>query len=249
MIKVGCCGFPGGIKKYFEKFRLVEVQSTFYKLPRVETAEKWRKNAPKEFEFTVKAWQAITHPTTSPTWRRTKIQFSTEDTDRYGFLRPTRQVFEAWEKTMEICKVLEAKVCVIQCPASFTANEQNIRNAKKFFSEIEREELTIAWEPRGKSWTAEKVESLCEELELTHCVDPFAAEPAHFAGKTAYFRLHGKPPGTRMYYYEYSDEDLKWLSERVRRLEAEGLMVYCLFNNVYMEQDAEKFSHLIQVHV
>ena len=32
-IKVGCCGFPRGKKKYFQQFKLVEIQQTFYKPP------------------------------------------------------------------------------------------------------------------------------------------------------------------------------------------------------------------------
>jgi len=245
MIRVGCCGFPGGMKKYYEKFTLVEVQTTFYKLPKAETAQKWRNDAKEGFEFAVKAWQAITHPPTSPTWKRAGIKISPEKMDRYGFLRPTDEVFEAWKRTKEICDALKADVCLIQCPASFSALEQNISNMKEFFSKIDRGKLTIAWEPRGESWIDEKVKSLCEELNLTHCVDPFAQESVSFSKGIAYFRLHGKPPGNKMYYYKYTDENLRWLSEKLRNLEAQGLKVYCLFNNVYMGEDAEKFIQLI----
>ena len=52
MVKVGCCGFPGGRQNYFSRFRLVEVQQTFYKLPRLATAVGWRQQAPPGFEFT-----------------------------------------------------------------------------------------------------------------------------------------------------------------------------------------------------
>ncbi|RLI79276.1 DUF72 domain-containing protein, partial [Archaeoglobales archaeon] len=45
MIKVGCCGFPVSMKKYFDNLKLVEVQKTFYKPPEIKTAERWRKNA------------------------------------------------------------------------------------------------------------------------------------------------------------------------------------------------------------
>jgi len=34
-VKVGCCGFPRGMKRYFSQFRLVEVQQTFYKPPKI----------------------------------------------------------------------------------------------------------------------------------------------------------------------------------------------------------------------
>jgi uncharacterized protein YecE (DUF72 family) len=75
-IKVGCCGFPCSRKRYYENFDVIEIQKTFYNPPRIETAEKWRSDAPKNFEFTLKAWQLITHPKESPTYRKAKLNLS-----------------------------------------------------------------------------------------------------------------------------------------------------------------------------
>jgi uncharacterized protein YecE (DUF72 family) len=61
MIKVGCAGFPTSMERYFGNFRLVELNSTFYQYPRMETVEGWREKAPENFEFTVKAHQDISH--------------------------------------------------------------------------------------------------------------------------------------------------------------------------------------------
>jgi uncharacterized protein YecE (DUF72 family) len=61
MIKVGCAGFPTSMERYFGNFRLVELNSTFYQYPREKTVEGWREKAPKDFEFTVKAHQDISH--------------------------------------------------------------------------------------------------------------------------------------------------------------------------------------------
>ena len=66
MVKVGCCGWARGRAAYFPHFRLVEVQQTFYKLLKLETALRWRQEAPPGFEFSLKAWQAITHPPPAP---------------------------------------------------------------------------------------------------------------------------------------------------------------------------------------
>ena len=63
-IRIGCCGwgfFKGGLKACMKKFSLVECQTTFYKLPIVKTAERWRADAPGGSKFALKAWQAITH--------------------------------------------------------------------------------------------------------------------------------------------------------------------------------------------
>ncbi|HDD64840.1 MAG TPA: DUF72 domain-containing protein, partial [Firmicutes bacterium] len=91
-MKVGCCGFPISQKKYFENFNLVEVQKTFYQIPEEETLIKWRKKAQKEFEFTLKAWQLITHPPSSPTYKRLKIELSDKEKKNYGFFKPTDEV-------------------------------------------------------------------------------------------------------------------------------------------------------------
>ena len=37
-IKVGCCEFTGGQRNYFSQFKLVEIQQTFYQLPRLPDA-------------------------------------------------------------------------------------------------------------------------------------------------------------------------------------------------------------------
>ena len=233
-IKVGCCGFPGGMEKYFQRFELVEVQKTFYNPPKLSTAEKWRKKAPKEFEFSVKAWQLITHLPGSPTYRKAGVIPKGD----YGFFKPTEEVFDAWEKTREICAALKTKLVVFQCPPSFRPTKENIANMKDFFSSIERN-LKLAWEPRGE-WEDEVIKGLCEELDLIHCVDPFARSMARL-GDTAYFRLHGLHKGGRIdYRYRYTKEDLRELLDKCNLKR-----VYCLFNNFAMWENALEFKEML----
>ena len=118
-------------KEYFKNFGLVEVQKTFYKPPKLETAIRWREEAPQEFEFAVKAWQLITHPPGSPTYRKAGIDVANES--KYGYFRPTKEVFDAWERTAEIADALKAEVMVFQCPASFREEKGSIRNMREFF--------------------------------------------------------------------------------------------------------------------
>ena len=69
-VRVGCCGFPQPLGRYARTFPAVEVQQTFYHPPLPETLKKWRALVPAEFEFTLKAWQLITHEASSPTCSR-----------------------------------------------------------------------------------------------------------------------------------------------------------------------------------
>lgn len=182
MVSVGCCGFPVSMKKYFQTFKLVEIQKTFYKPPKLSTAFKWRKASPKDFEFTVKAWQIITHPYESPTYKKVKLEYSSN----YGFFKPTKEVFEAWEYTYEIAKALNARIVVFQTPPSFKPEKNNISNLRNFFSSISG--FKFVWEVRGE-WKEKEIKTLCEELNLIHSVDPFVSKQLY--GDIAYFRLHG----------------------------------------------------------
>lgn len=229
-VRIGCCGFALGQSAYYRHFSLVEVQQTFYQPPPAGTLEKWRRQAPENFEFTLKAWQLITHEPSSPTYRRLRTPFAEERSDRYGSFRPTEEIMNAWRVTLEAARALRASTIVFQCPASFSPTPEHIRNMQEFFREIGKDcaSFTLAWEPRGV-WPAETVKSLCGELGLIHVVDPFQDVP--LAGNCRYFRLHG----ITGYRHRYSDADL----ERLARL-CQGT-TYCLFNNMTMAADAHRF--------
>ena len=241
-VKVGVCGFARSQDTIFTNLRLLEVQTTFYKPMKRSTAENWRLHAPKEFEFTLKAWQLITHEPTSPTYRKARIAIAENEMDTYGFFRPTNNVFEAWSVTNEIREALDAKIVVFQSPASFKETEKNITNMRDFFRAIDkdRKDITMVWEHRGK-WDRKTIAKLCEALELIHGVDPFAEAPV--TSDFAYFRLHGSPPGKRMYRYTYTDDDLKRLYEKC--LNTGSPEVYVLFNNDTMYDDALRFMKMV----
>jgi uncharacterized protein YecE (DUF72 family) len=234
MIWIGCCGFQVSRQKYFRTFDVVEVQQTFYKPPSQSTLEKWRVEAPNDFEFIVKAWQLITHPPTSPTYRKAGISVD----GKAGYFIPSETVFDAWETTKVIAKVLESKIILFQTPYSFKDHESNIKNMQDFFNSLERE-FIFAWEPRG--WSPEKIKLVCENLNLIHVTDPFASLPS-VDSEIMYFRLHGKPPGKRMYKYTYTNEDFENLRRNIDKFSIKE--IYCLFNNITMFQDAQRFREI-----
>ncbi len=248
-IKVGCCGwgfYRGGLKAYVKKFSLVEVQKTFYKLPMVRTAERWRAGAPRDVEFVVKAWQAITHLPTSPTWRRSGLRVTEAQKDKYGWLRPTKENLEAWRRTREICNALDAKICLIQCPPNFRCTPENTANMKKFLKKIYLGKLELAWEPRG-DWKdhPDKVKRLCDELDLIHVVDLMRREPSS-KHPIAYTRLHGLNPKEHDYRYDYSREGLRRLAAKVRELAEQHRQVYVMFNNTELHKNAQQLMKILR---
>ncbi|MGB9777836.1 MAG: DUF72 domain-containing protein [Candidatus Bathyarchaeales archaeon] len=208
------------MKKYYENFSLVELNSTFYQYPRMETVEGWRKKAPETFEFTVKAHQDISH----------KEKMKITDTS-----------LQAFEKMKKICQILNSKILLIQTPGSF--RPEKLGDAEKFFKEVNRESLILIWETRGPAWETpeiyQKLKAVLEEVDVSHVTDPFRIMPA-YVSEIAYFRLHGL--GEQMYYYQYTDAELKRLKESITPYEKNGKMVYVLFNNLSMFEDATRFK-------
>ncbi len=245
MIFVGCCGFCMSRQKYYTIFDVVELQETFYDPPDPEKLRRLAGEAPPGFVFAMKAWQAITHPLDSPTWKRTRVVPDKSLSDRYGFLRPTKEVFDAWERVVEGAKALNAKVVVVQTPPSFGYTEENYRNALEFFASASTQSFLIGWEPRG-TWqqNRDKIADIVSRFRnVIHVVDPFKNLPV-VDKETTYFRLHGIGEGEVNYRYKYTDQDLKNLLNIVRRSLERSKEVFVLFNNVYMAQDAQAFKAL-----
>lgn len=234
-IKTGCCGYRMKLRDYAELFDLVEIQHTFYQPPGPAALQRWRQEVPEEFEFTIKAWQLITHTSRSPTYRRLRRKLSDAERAESGSFRPSPIVREAWEVTRTAAEILRARSILFQCPASFTPSEENLENMRGFFSGLDRGTMRLHWEPRG-DWPAGLVRELCEELDITHVVDPFAT--ASVTPEFVYYRLHGRT-GFR---YVYEDFELDELLEMIEP----GTPAYVLFNNVKMHEDAARFREVLQ---
>lgn len=168
-IKVGCCGFPIGLSRYAQSFSVVEVQQTFYQPPALSTLERCRKKVPGSFEFTLKAWQLITHESKSSTYRRLRKRLDDALRAEAGAFQPTAVVTMAWQRTLECARLLGSRWIVFQCPARFAPTPENKQSLRRFFRGIDRalpNELSpttsqqgeghvlCVWEPRGQ-WASE----------------------------------------------------------------------------------------------
>ncbi len=240
VIWAGTCGFGRRRADAFRDLQVVEIQQTFYRPVSVDLAQRWRATAADDFGFCVKASQFITHPATSPTYRRSGRAIAATEALGYGGFQDTAPVREGWRDTLEVAQALRARAIVFQCPASFGPSDEHVAALYRFF-ETARTRAIQAWEPRGP-WATHVVEKICEDLGLVHVVDPFAAEPATYG--LAYFRLHGSPPGPSMYRYTYTDADL----ERLRATCGEYDDAFVLFNNATMHADARRFRSLSTSH-
>jgi uncharacterized protein YecE (DUF72 family) len=234
MIRVGLCGYTMSVGEYFETFPLVEVQQTFYEPPAPRTLLRWREQAPRGFEFTMKAWQLITHRATSRTYRRLRTPLTDAERQQCGAFQLTDVVRRGWETTRECARILRATMILFQCPPSFRPTAENVDNMRRFFAEVQPPEgVRFLWEPRG-DWPDPLLIDLCRDLDLTHVVDPFLRDTV--TPELTYWRLHG----IKTHYHTYTDDELRSLKRRV----PETGETYVMFNNVPRVGDARRFVGL-----
>jgi uncharacterized protein YecE (DUF72 family) len=234
-LKVGLCGASMALPAYAEAFRVLEVQQTFYEPPRVSTMQRWRSSVPPWFEFTIKAWQLVTHEARSSTYRRLRTPLTDAERADVGSFRWTPVVGRAWETTLDCARELRATAVLLQCPASFRPTDDNVERLRHFARTARRPDgVRLLWEPRGP-WPDDLVAGLCRELDLTHAVDPFLR--LSVTPELAYYRLHGIT-GSR---HVYSDDELTTLRNNV----GDG-PAYVMFNNLARPTDARRFTALIR---
>jgi uncharacterized protein YecE (DUF72 family) len=231
--RVGLCGFTMAFEDYVREYRVVEVQQTFYEPPRDATMRRWRAGAPSGFEFTIKAWQLVTHDSSSPTYRRLRSALTPDERAEAGGFRTTPTVLWAWRRTLECAVILRATAILLQCPASFRPTDESVAAMRGFFATVARPRgVRMLWEPRGP-WPPALVAELCSELGLVHVVDPFVS--ATVTPEQTYYRLHGIT-GAR---HVYSDAELEQLADMLPA--AATAPAYVLFNNVPRVDDARRF--------
>ena len=230
-MRVGLCGWTIAMSTYVQRFPLVEVQHTFYDPPDDALLRRWRLSSPGRFEFTIKAWQYITHESASPTYRRLRQPMPDEHRGQIGSFRTTPPVLAAWERTLECARLLRATAILLQCPKSFRPTDENVARLRTFLTTVERPpSIRLLWEPRG-DWPTDLLTDLCRDLDLTHVVDPMQTETV--TPERTYYRLHGTT-GSR---HVHTDDELRRLRSPV-----DGRPTpYVLFNNLPRVGDAERF--------
>jgi uncharacterized protein YecE (DUF72 family) len=195
------------LERYSRVFNCCEINSSFYRLHKNETWERWANSVPTDFRFSVKAPRTITHESRLNCGPELLLPFL----QQISFLRD------------------KLGPMLIQLPPSLEFD----RSIAKRFLSLLRKNYTgdVVWEPRHSSWFDESADDLLQEFQIARaaanpaCV-PAAALPGAFAD-IFYFRLHGSP---HLYYSEYSGDFLNGLAAQLADL-ATRAPVWCVFDN------------------
>jgi len=151
---------------YSERLKAVELNNTFYRLPKREMVESWKSQVPDNFRFSVKASQRITH------FKRLK---EAEDVTRY---------------MLDTVTPLEDRLGVVlfQLPPNL---KKDVDRLASFLNILPRD-LNAAFEFRHPTWFDDEVIELLRRDNRALCVSDTDDLPANHIDKTAdwgYLRL------------------------------------------------------------
>lgn len=196
------------LRYYSDLFPIVEVNSTFYRLPPVSVAESWAKRTPGRFRFTAKFPQSITH----------ERRLVGADEELRRFLQVVRPLRESG-------KFLAG---LLQLPPSLPFERSVIRS----FYETIPPDFPVAVEFREPSWLEPESFDLLREFRFAYVVvdEPLLPTRLERTGPFVYVRWHGH--GKQIWYdYTYSNEELSAWVPRMRALSEGPEPVLGFFNN------------------
>ena len=212
---------PEFLRYYAERFRTVELNNPFYRMPTDEALEGWREGSPDGFLFAVKASRFITH------------------------MKKLADPEKSIRKFFDGMEILGDKLgpVLFQLPPRWTVNVERLYE----FLEALPKGNRYAFEFREESWLRQDVYDLLERYNAAVCAYDFdyRQSPVVVTGDLMYVRLHG--PGAR-YRGSYSDEALGVWAGRMREWLENGIDVYCYFDNdeaAYAVKDALRLRELV----
>jgi uncharacterized protein YecE (DUF72 family) len=195
----------GLLTYYAERFRTVEINASFYRLPSRQVFEKWARETPDDFVFAVKASRFLTH------------------------FKKLKDPEEPVSRLIESCSGLGAKlgVILVQLPGNFTRNDARLQATLEAFPN----DVRVAVEFRNETWFAPEIEQLLKRYGAALCVADRRGELVSPVWRTTtwwYLRLH-QGEGTPLPCYR--SETLKARARLLAEARDDGSDQFIYFNN------------------
>ncbi|HEU5232762.1 MAG TPA: DUF72 domain-containing protein [Terriglobales bacterium] len=189
---------------YYEKFDTVEINNSFYMLPKIETLSGWREATPRNFEFAIKASRFLTHN------------------------KKLKEPENALNNFLPRAEALGKKLgpILFQLPPKWGINLERLSEFLEALPKYHR----YTFEFRELSWLTDSVYELLRQHNVAFCIYELAGfhSPIEITADWAYVRLHG--PGGK-YQGSYSDKVLQQWAERIADWSTKLRSVYVYFDN------------------
>jgi uncharacterized protein YecE (DUF72 family) len=183
----------------------LELNVTFYRLPKPSTFAKWRLATPAGFVFSLKGSRFITH------------------------VKRLRNPEEPLERFFSAALELQEKLGAVlwQLPPRFRADSQRL---ERFLKLLDGYPVRNTLEFREKSWLGAETVSLCREHNVPLCMAdwPQFLVETPLTADFIYIRRHGRQGD---YATEYGQWELAGDAERIRGYLEGGRDVFIYFNN------------------
>ncbi len=194
---------------YAEHFDTVELNVSFYRLPKKEAFEGWHKHTPKGFSFAVKGSRFITH------------------------IKRLKDCREPLSLFFDHASALKEKLGVVlwQLPPRFRFEKERLEAFCVLLSTLPRaKRFRHAFEFRDESWLCPEAFRTLEEFNFAFCIAHGSGLPFtdRVTSNFVYLRLHG---GEVLYGSNYSDKDLKTWAQKIVGWTEKGKDVFVYFNN------------------
>lgn len=189
---------------YCERFDTVELNTTFYSLPKPAGLKNWYNISPPNFCFAAKGSRFITH--------MKKLKDPDNALARY---------FDCIDRLNE-----KLGPILFQLPPNWAFDQGRFLAFLHCLPKYHR----YAFEFRNPTWDNPRAYELLEQHRVGYCIFDLAGyqSPLQVTADLVYVRLHG--PGGK-YQGSYSDEALRLWAERIRQWSGEGRAVYVYFDN------------------
>ena len=192
------------LKFYSGHFNTVEINSSFYHLPKAGTFSGWAEKTPGSFRFTVKASRYITH------------------------IKRLKDCSDAVKKLTDSASNLGVKLALLlfQMPANLKKDKERFIS----FLDILPSRYRYVFEFRDEGWFSDDIYSLLDERGCGIAISSSPEFPFHevVTGKICYIRLHGS---TSLYRSKYSDHELSEFAGIIGKYNKKGCITFVYFNN------------------
>ena len=205
--------YPAGLptadwlRYYAQRFDTVELNNSFYQLPRASAWNLWREGTPRRFCFAVKASRYITHI------KRLNVQ-----------MQSIERFFEGANRLGDRLGPI-----LYQLPPSFHRTDENAGRLERFLAGLPAGRRHV-FEFRHESWFVEATFALLDGHGAGFCSYdmPGIKCPLRATGGTLYMRFHGS--GAK-YGGDYSDAMLHAWAERLHGASDGCDAAFVYFNN------------------
>jgi uncharacterized protein YecE (DUF72 family) len=206
---------------YVGHFRTVEINNSFYQLPKKATLELWRNTVPDGFVFSMKGSRYITH------MKKLKD--------------PSRTV----PPLLEVAGVLSEKLgpVLFQLPPRWRINPERL----DLFLQFLPDRFRYAFEFRDSGWFDARTYEILSKHRAAFCIYQLAGRlsPKEVTTDFVYVRLHG--PG-KAYEGQYDEKTLAGWAGAFSTWHSQGKKVFCYFDNDqagYAAQDALRLQDMM----